>query len=450
MKNSARFLLTFLVILTLCLAFDKLIHSDATPIQEKNNPKIDQGSSMDQKLTLTQLDLKNKQVLMRVDFNVPLTSSGEISDDTRIRAALPSIRYILDQGASLVLMSHLGRPKGKIVPELSLQPCAEHLSKLLGRPVQFAPDCIGPETEELTSSLAAGQVVLLENLRFHTAETSPESDPSFVKQLAHHGDVYVNDAFGTAHRSHASTTAITEYFPGQSGSGFLLEKEIQFLGGALNQPKRPFFAIIGGAKVSSKLAIIKSLAKRTDALLIGGGMSYTFLKAQGFEVGDSLYEEECLSDALEIMATCKEKGVRLLLPTDIAIADDFSNDANSAVVTAEEGISSGWMGLGIGPATTERFCDALKEAKTVLWNGPLGVTEFENFAEGTRKVAEALAELSGTTIVGGGDSIAAINALGLGDRFSHMSTGGGASLEFIERGTLPGIEALSSVPQPQN
>lgn len=397
---------------------------------------------MTNKLSLRDLNIKDHKILMRVDFNVPLNSECQITDDTRIQAALPSIKYVLDHGGALILMSHLGRPKGERKPEMSLKPCADRLSELLGIPVIMAPDCIGEETKKLVNNLKPGEVILLENLRFHIAETKPDTDPSFAKQMADFGYYYVNDAFGTAHRSHSSTATIAQYFRGRAASGFLMDKEIKFLGNALAKPKPPFYAIIGGAKVSSKIGVIESLIPRVDGIIIGGGMAYTFWKALGKNIGNSLCEDDFIDQAKKIMTKCKN----LLLPLDTIAASSFNNDATTKLVTEDEGIPDGYMGLDIGPKTIHVFLETLKDAKTVLWNGPLGVCEMPNFARGTTEIARGLADLSATTIVGGGDSIAAINATGLSNKFSHLSTGGGASLEYIEYGHLPGIDALSPAP----
>jgi len=397
---------------------------------------------MGRKLSIQDLSLKGKRVLMRVDFNVPLDGTT-ITDDTRIQRALPSIQYVLEQGGSVVLMSHLGRPKGERREELSLAPCAKRLGELLGQEVQMAPDCVGEEVESLASSLKEGEVLLLENLRFHAAETKPESDPTFSEQLGKLADYYVNDAFGTAHRAHSSTVTITQHFPGKSASGFLLSNEIEYLGTLAKEPQRPFVAIIGGAKVSTKIGVLQSLLEKVDVLAIGGGMAFTFLKAQGKEVGKSLCEDEHLETAQEVIEKAKERNVTLLLPEDVVAADAFDNNANTQLVAVDNGIPAEWMGLDIGPKSTETLLSALKGAGTVLWNGPLGVFEMPNFAKGTRAVAEALARSSATTVIGGGDSVAAVNQMGLADKMTHISTGGGASLEYIEHGELPGIEALS-------
>jgi len=378
--------------------------------------------------TLKDLSLKGKHVLMRVDFNVP-----SIADDSRIRAALPSINYVLGQGAALILMSHLGRPKGKD-PKLTLAPCAKRLSELLGKPVLFAPDCVGPVAEKMASELKPGQVLLLENLRFHVGEEEPEKEPDFVANLAKLGDVYVNDAFGTAHRAHASTAFIAKEFKNRA-AGFLMEKEIAVLSELIHEPKRPFYAIIGGAKVSTKIGLIQNLLKRVDALFLGGGMTFTFMKANGLEIGDSLFEADHVKEAKEVL-----KSPKLHLPLDIVIADKFSNEAHRKLISGS--IPVGWQGLDIGPKTIHEWSTAFSKAATVFWNGPLGVFEMSNFANGTKKIAEALADSKAKVIVGGGDSVAAIEQMGLADKFYHLSTGGGASLEFLEYGHLPGIAAL--------
>jgi phosphoglycerate kinase len=393
------------------------------------------------KLSLKDLPLKGQRVLMRVDFNVPMEKGGGITDDTRIKETLPSIQYILDQGGSVVLMSHLGRPKGKRDPQFSLTPCAKRLEELLKKPVRFASDCIGAEAEKMAKELKSGEVLLLENLRFYPAEEDPKSDPFFAKQLAALGQVYVNDAFGAAHRAHSSTAVIAQYFPGKAAAGFLMEKEINFLSGILSNAKRPFYALIGGAKISTKMGVLQSLTDKVDAIFIGGGMAYTFLKAQGMTIGDSIVEDDQIPTATAFLQTCQKKGVKVWLPEDIVIANAFKADAQAKIVTAD--IPAGWQGMDIGPKTLQTWKDALKDAATVFWNGPLGVYEFPAFAKGTEGIARLLSTLSATTIVGGGDSVAAINALHLGEKFSHLSTGGGASLEYLEFGKLPGIDALS-------
>lgn len=397
---------------------------------------------MVQKLSITDLPIKGKKVLMRVDFNVPLDKSQKITDDTRIIASLPSIKYILEQGAALILMSHLGRPKDKRVPELSLAPCAKKLSELLGKPVLKAPDCIGPDVDKMVKDLKPGEILLLENLRFHRGEEHPDEDPSFVEKLSKLGDFYINDAFGTAHRAHASTAIIAKYFPKKAAAGFLLESEIRFLGSTLLDPKRPFCAIIGGAKISTKIGVIESLLKKADKLLIGGGMAYTFLKAQGIPIGESIHEDAFLEKAKQILEGNQKS--KLILPKDIVVADKVEAGAKTQVVQSQKGIPSGFEGVDIGPETIQEFISAMNGAATILWNGPLGVFEIKEFAKGTNAIAHALAGLSATTIVGGGDSIAALQQAGLANQITHLSTGGGASLEYIEFGTLPGIEVLDN------
>ncbi len=397
------------------------------------------------KLTVRDLELKGKRVLMRVDFNVPLEGE-DVRDDTRIRAALPTIRYVLERGGKLILMSHLGRPKGKVVPELSLKPVAGRLSELLGKPVRMAPDCVGPEVEKMVDELKEGDVLLLENLRFHPEEE--KNDPEFSKKLAALGDLYVNDAFGTAHRAHASTEGVTHYFS-QCAAGFLMEKELEFLGMVLEDPKRPFVAILGGAKVSDKIGVIRNLLGRVDALLIGGGMSYTFFKAKGWEVGKSLLEEDKVSLASELMEEAERKGVRLVLPVDNVVTDflDFEGRKyGKTQVVLSDRIPSGWEGVDIGPETVRKFREEVLGARTVFWNGPMGVFEIDEFAKGTEEVAKALAEATekgAVTVVGGGDSAAAVRKAGLEEKVSHVSTGGGASLEFVEGRELPGVKALT-------
>ncbi len=388
------------------------------------------------KKTVRDVDLKDKRVLMRVDFNVPM-QDGVITDDKRIRAALPTIKYVLEAGGKVILMSHFGRPKGKPDDAFRLDPIAKRLSELLGQPVQKVNDCIGPEVEEAVAKLQPGEVLLLENVRFHAAET--ENEPEFAKALAAFGDIYVNDAFGTAHRAHASTTGVAAYLP--AVSGFLMEKELEFLGGAVEDPKRPFVAILGGAKVKDKIGVIEALLNKVDTLIIGGGMAYTFLKAQGYEIGKSLLDEERLEFCRQIMAAAEEKGVKLLLPVDVVVAKEYAPDAEHKVVAISD-IPADWEGLDIGPETAKLFSEAVKNAGTVVWNGPMGVFEFEAFAHGTKAVAQALADSSAVTIIGGGDSAAAVEQMGLADKMTHVSTGGGASLEFLEGKVLPGVAAL--------
>lgn len=394
------------------------------------------------KLQMQDLNLQGKKVLLRVDFNVPLNQDHSIADDTRIRESLPSIQYILQAGGSVILMSHLGRPKGSFDSQFSLAPCAKALSKLLGIPVLMAKDCIGENVEKMAKGLNSGQVLLLENLRFHSAEENPFLDPTFAEQLASLGDIYVNDAFGTAHRRHSSTATITQYFPGKAAAGFLMQKELHFLGSLLN-PKQPFYAIIGGAKISTKMGTLKSLLAKAQGIFIGGGMSFTFFLAQGFKIGNSIHEEDQVPVAAEFLKECNEKKISCFLPKDLIIANAFGDDAQSQCIIASQGIPDGWQGMDIGPQTRMEWSKSLKNAATVFWNGPLGVFEFPHFAKGTEQIAKTLSTLNATTIVGGGDSVSAIHQLGLGSSFTHVSTGGGASLEFIEYGNLPGIDALS-------
>lgn len=392
------------------------------------------------KKTIRDIDVAGKRVLVRVDFNVPLDAEQHITDDTRITAALPTIYYLLGQGAAVILMSHLGRPKGKVVETMRLTPVAQRLSTLLNKPVQVAPDCIGPEVEALAKNLQPGQVLLLENLRFHNEEE--QNDPDFARQLASLGEVYVNDAFGTAHRAHASTEGVTHFLPGVAG--YLMEREINFLGGALEHPRRPFAAIIGGAKVSDKIAVLERLISMADMLLIGGGMANTFLKAKGCEIGDSLYEEGKVDIAGELIAKAYQRGLKFLLPTDVVIADRFAADATHKVVANNE-VPQGWRIMDIGPESIAAFRQALEGAVTIVWNGTLGVAEMPAFAGGTNAVIEILVERTrngATTIIGGGDSAAAIDQAGASEQMTHVSTGGGASLEFLEGRVLPGVAAL--------
>jgi phosphoglycerate kinase len=385
------------------------------------------------KKSVTDIDVKGKRVLVRVDYNVPI-KDGKVSDDTRIVAAMPTLNYLLDHGAAVILCSHLGRPKGAPDPQYSLRPVADHLSSLLGKPVAFAEDCIGPAAEKAAQALKPGQVLLLENTRFHGGET--KNDPEMARQLASLADIYVNDAFGSAHRAHASTEGVAKYLP--AVAGFLMEKEIKYLGQAISDPKPPFIAILGGAKVSDKIGVIRNLLKKADQVLIGGGMANTFFKAQGYPVGDSLAEDEVLDTARELL---KEGGTRLRLPVDVVIADAFEEGAHSK--TMEMGpVPDGWRILDIGPETISTYRKAVQGAGTIVWNGPMGVFEFPAFAKGTFAVAEAVAESGAISIVGGGDSVAAINESGLSDRITHISTGGGASLEMLEGITLPGLAAL--------
>ena len=390
------------------------------------------------KKTVRDIDLKDKKVLVRCDFNVPMDENKNITDNRRIVAALPTIKYLLEQNCKIILCSHLGRPKGEFKPEFSLAPVAKELSKQLNKEVIMAKDVIGEDACKKAKKLNNGEILLLENLRFHREET--DNDPEFAKKLAEFGEVFVNDAFGTAHRAHASTEGVTKYLP--AVSGFLIEKELEFLGNALENPKRPYVAILGGAKVSDKIGVIDSLLEKVDTLMIGGGMAYTFFKAQGHGVGDSLCEEDKCDLALELMNKAKEKGVKMLLPIDTKIGKEFKPDTESKTVAWTD-IPDGWQGFDIGEKTIEMFRKELNGAKTVVWNGPLGLFEFEQFAVGTDAIAHKLANLNDAiTIVGGGDSAAAVEKAGLASKISHVSTGGGASLEFLEGKKLPGIEAL--------
>lgn len=390
------------------------------------------------KKTIEDIDVRGKRVLVRVDFNVPFDENRNITDGTRIRAALPTIQYLLKNNAKVILMSHLGRPKGEVDPKYSLVPVAKHLGKLLGQEVIMAEDVIGESAKQAVANMKEGQVVLLENVRFHKEET--KNDPEFAKALAQLGDVYVNDAFGSAHRAHASTEGVAHYLP--AVAGYLIQKELEVMGKALEDPERPFAAILGGAKVSDKIGVIENLINKVDVLLIGGGMAYTFIKAKGGEVGDSLLEVDKIDLAKQLIEKAKAKGVKLLLPVDNVVAQEFKADAPYMVVESHD-IPSGWMGLDIGPKTRELFGEEIKKAKTIIWNGPMGVFEMPAFAEGTKAVAKYVSECGGTTIIGGGDSAAAVEQLGFADKMTHISTGGGASLEFLEGKVLPGIAALN-------
>lgn len=389
------------------------------------------------KQTVRDIAVQGKKVLVRVDFNVPMDASGQITDDTRIRAALPTIRYLREKGARVILISHLGRPKGQVNPKYSLAPVASHLEKLMGTPVSFVPDCIGTEVKKQVEGLQDGAVLLLENVRFHGEEE--KNDPRFARELAAMADIFVNDAFGTAHRAHASTEGVAHYIP--AVAGFLMEKEIEVLGKALENPERPFLAIIGGAKVSDKIGVIENLLEKVDGLIIGGGMANTFLKAEGYEMGKSLMEEDKVGLAKTLIEKSKTKKVKLELPVDVVVAREFKADAAFRIEPVSE-IKSDEMALDIGPASASEFAARIAEARTLIWNGPMGVFEMEQFAKGTNQVAQAVAQCRGTTIVGGGDSVAAIEKAGLKDKLTHVSTGGGASLEFLEGKTLPGIAAL--------
>ena len=390
------------------------------------------------KVTVKDLNLDGKKVLMRCDFNVPLDENKNITDKTRIVAAMPTIKYVLDHNAKLILCSHLGRPKGEVKPELSLKPVADELSKELGKEVKLAKDIVGPSAHELTENMKEGDVVLLENVRFDPREE--KNDEEFSKELASLAEVYVNDAFGTCHRAHASTAGVAAYLP--SGVGFLIEKELKVLGDALNNPRRPFVAILGGAKVSTKIGVIDALLNKVDVLLIGGGMAYTFYKSMGYGVGNSICELDKLDLAKELMQKAKEKGVKLVIPVDNVIGKEFKPDTESKIVAYNE-IPDGWEGFDIGPKTVKMYEEELKNAKTILWNGPVGLFEFDQFAKGTNEIAHFISNLNDcTTIIGGGDSAAAVTKIGLADKMTHISTGGGASLEFIEGKKLPGIEAI--------
>lgn len=385
------------------------------------------------KKTIEDINVKSKRVLVRVDFNVPL-EGGNVADDTRIRAALPTIQYLLDANAKVILCSHLGRPKGKVVPELSLRPVSERLAQLLGKKVAFASDCVGPDAEQAAENLEAGEVLLLENTRFHAGEKA--NDPEFAKKLASLAEVFVNDAFGTAHRAHASTVGVTDYLP--AVAGYLMEKEIRYLGDALSDPEHPFVAIMGGAKISDKIDVVKRMLQMADHVLIGGGLANTFLAASGYDLAESLVEAESLDTAKEILEGAGEK---LVLPVDLVVADEFTAEAQTKTVPVDQ-VPSGWRALDIGSETVELFKSKLQGAKLVVWNGPMGVFELEPFAQGTFAIAHAIADSGATSIIGGGDSAAAIRKANLTDQISHVSTGGGASLEFMEGKTLPGVAAL--------
>ena len=390
------------------------------------------------KKTILDVDVAGKKILLRCDFNVPQDKeAGAITSDKRIVAALPTIRYLLEKKAAVIACSHLGKPKGEWKAKLSLAPMAQRLSELLGQEVIFAKDIVGEDAKAKAAALQGGQIMLLENLRFDPREE--KNDPSFAEELASMAELYVSDAFGTVHRAHASTAGVAAYLP--AVSGLLVAKELEVMGGALNNPKRPFVAVLGGAKVSDKIGVINNLLDKADTIIIGGGMAYTFAKAQGGSIGKSLCEEDKLDYAREMIAKAEKNGVKLLLPSDTMAADDFSNDAKRQVVSTMA-IPDGWEGMDIGPDTIRTFCDAVKGAGTVVWNGPMGVFEFENFAAGTRAMAQALADSGAITIVGGGDSAAAVEQMGFADKITHISTGGGASLEFLEGLELPGVACL--------
>ena len=390
------------------------------------------------KKTILDVDVDGKKILLRCDFNVPQDKeTGAITSDKRIVAALPTIRYLLEKKAAVIACSHLGKPKGEWKSKLSLAPVAERLSQLLGQEVIFAKDIVGEDAKAKAAALQGGQIMLLENLRFDPREE--KNDPSFAEELASMAELYVSDAFGTVHRAHASTAGVAAYLP--AVSGLLVAKELEVMGGALNNPKRPFVAVLGGAKVSDKIGVINNLLDKADTIIIGGGMAYTFAKAQGGSIGKSLCEEDKLDYAREMIAKAEKNGVKLLLPSDTMAADEFSNDAQRQVVSTMA-IPEGWEGMDIGPNTIKVFCDAVKGAGTVVWNGPMGVFEFDNFAAGTRAMAQALADSGAITIVGGGDSAAAVEQMGFADKITHISTGGGASLEFLEGLELPGVACL--------
>ncbi len=389
------------------------------------------------KKTVKDIDLKGKKVLVRCDFNVPMDDDKNITDTTRIIAAIPTIKYLLENDCAIILCSHLGRPKGEFKPEFSLEPVAKELSKILGKEVVMAKDVIGEDAKAKAASLKSGELMLLENVRFHREET--DNDEGFAKELASLAEIYVNDAFGAAHRAHASTAGVAKFLP--AVSGFLIEKELECLGDAVNNPERPFVAILGGAKVSDKIGVIDSLLEKVDTLLIGGGMAYTFFKAQGYEVGNSICELDKLELAKDAMAKAKAKGVNLVLPVDTKIGKEFKPDTESKTVAWTE-IPEGWEGFDIGEKTIEIFTEEIKKAKTVIWNGPVGLFEFPQFSVGTNAIARVLASIDAKTIIGGGDSASAVKKAGLGDKMTHISTGGGASLEFLEGKKLPGIECL--------
>ena len=390
------------------------------------------------KKTVRDIDLKNKKVLVRCDFNVPLDENFNITDNRRIVGALPTIKYLLENNCKVILCSHLGRPKGQVKKEFSLAPVAKELSKLLGREVKLAEDIIGPSAKELTSNIQNGEIVLLENVRFDSREEA--NDEEFAKELASMAEIYVNDAFGTAHRAHSSTAGVAKFLP--AVAGFLMEKEINFLGTTLENPERPFMAILGGKKVSDKIGVIDSLLEKVDTLIIGGGMAYTFFKAMGYNVGNSICELDKLDLATSLMEKAKAKGVKLMLPIDTKVGKEFKEDTESKTVSYKE-IPDGWEGFDIGAETIKMYEEELAKAKTVIWNGPVGLFEFDQFAIGTNSIAKFLGDMQGvTTIIGGGDSAAAIEKLGIGDKFTHISTGGGASLEFLEGKKLPGVECL--------
>jgi 3-phosphoglycerate kinase len=390
------------------------------------------------KKTVKDVDVNGKRVLVRCDFNVPLDENKNITNENRIIGALPTIKYLIENSAKVILCSHLGRPKGEFNMKFSLSPVAKRLSEILGMEVKMASDVVGDSAKSLVAQMNPGDVVILENVRFHAEEE--KNDPEFSKQLASLADIYVNDAFGTAHRAHASTAGVADYLP--AVCGFLIQKEIEIMGGALSNPVRPFTAILGGAKVSDKIGVIENLLEKVDNLIVGGGMAYTFFKALGYNIGDSICENDKIELAESLISKAKQKGVELILPADTVVATEFKNDAESKTVMSNE-IPDGWMGLDIGEKSISMFSDVISKSKTVIWNGPMGVFEFENFANGTKKIALAVSNVDGTTIIGGGDSAAAVEKLGFADKMTHISTGGGASLEFLEGIELPGIACLN-------
>ncbi|NLP13626.1 MAG: phosphoglycerate kinase [Clostridium sp.] len=393
--------------------------------------------AMMNKKTIEEIDVKGKKVIVRVDFNVPLDENGNITDDKRIVGALPTIKYLVEHGAKTILVSHLGRPKQGFEDKFSMKPTAVRLGQLLGKEVIMAKDVIGSDAKEKAAALKDGEVLMLENVRFHKEET--KNDPAFAKELSGLAEIYVNDAFGTAHRAHASTAGLADHLP--AVCGYLIQKEIDVMGKALSNPERPFVAILGGAKVSDKIGVIENLMDRVDCLIVGGGMAYTFFKAKGYGIGTSICEDDKVELAKSLLEKAESKGVKLMLPVDNMVGKEFNNDTESQVVQSNK-IPDGWMGMDIGPETIKLYSEAIKKAKTVVWNGPMGVFEFANFANGTKEVAKAVAESGAISIIGGGDSAAAVEQLGFADKITHISTGGGASLEFLEGKVLPGIDVL--------
>ncbi|HPD00229.1 MAG TPA: phosphoglycerate kinase [Acetivibrio sp.] len=393
--------------------------------------------AMMNKKSIEEIDVKGKKVIVRVDFNVPLDENGKITDDKRIVGALPTIKYLVDNGAKTILVSHLGRPKDGFEDKYSMKPTALRLGQLLGKEVIMAKDVIGPDAKEKAAALKDGEVLMLENVRFHKEET--KNDAAFAKELSELAEIYVNDAFGTAHRAHASTAGLADYLP--AVCGYLIQKEIDIMGKALSNPERPFVAILGGAKVSDKIGVIENLIGKVDYLIVGGGMAYTFFKAKGYGIGTSICEDDKVELAKSLLEKAESQGVKLMLPVDNAVGKEFKNDTESKVVASNQ-IPDGWMGMDIGPETIKQYSEVIKKAKTVVWNGPMGVFEFANFANGTKEVAKAVAESGAISIIGGGDSAAAVEQLGFADKITHISTGGGASLEFLEGKVLPGIDVL--------